>query len=61
MPTKKKQPIHRGDENLVEVRAFIPKGCIVAGIVAQSSDGIRTTHSVHSVVHVFTNAEAQAE
>lgn len=54
---KIKTPIYRNDEKLVEVRAFIPKNCVVAGIVAQSHDGIRTTHSVITVNHVFGQPE----
>lgn len=52
MPTKK-QPIMRGDDKLVEVRAFIPKDCIVDVIVGRKQDGTRIDCAVHSVMHVF--------
>lgn len=57
-----KNPIERiddkgGVEKLVEVRAFIPRDCVVTAIVGWKPDGSRAEYHVHSVQHVFAQPE----
>lgn len=55
--TAEKKPVIRGDEKLVEVRAYIPKSATVDAVTVILSDGKPMTCKVHLVQHVFATEE----